>query len=96
MDKPAETVRTDSREYIAALRPCGCIGIIMVLRSPTHTATNEDMAGFYRDVAKAATRKKNPVVLTVKQGVGEPSEPWGCDVCRPPAQRGLFAAKGGA
>lgn len=80
------------REDIAAVRPCGCWVMIMVVRSPrgNYTASHDDMSDFYARVAKYTTQKRNPLqleVVTLRDGLLPPHK---CSVCCP--QETLFGA----
>lgn len=75
---------------IAACKPCGCVSIINVIESDSgYKATPADLADFYRDVHKATTRKRNPLVLDVKEIIGRDFK-MGCAVCRPKSSPVLF------
>lgn len=75
---------------IAACKPCGCVSIIHCVESDSgYKASPADLADFYRDVHRATTRRRNPLVLEVKEIIGRDFK-MGCDVCRPRPAAALF------
>ncbi len=87
----------DDFESLAAVRPCGCLAMIMTVSRPAkagfsaYRAEPRDFADFYAAVARYTTRKRKPLQLEVKTLRGKPDWRFSCDACCKP--KALFDGK---